>query len=218
MPVKTMSATVTYAYFTQFSARVLKATTAVAFLTFLGLSEAAATICVQESIQLERVQGIVLAEEGEFLLPGVTLTLERKGARFERVEISDHEGFFSFATVPEGDYFLRVELEGFGPHEATIRVRKGSNLSQVLVVTLPSPRNFDSCGYTAMTSGRKARHLQQEILNRDTGNSRREIRNALEPPERTELSAGAGRPPAQNPGPQPDVTASAVPRGWARGR
>ena len=175
MSVEKLLVTAIYACFTQFSARTLKATTAVTLLTILGVSEAVATICVQESIQLERVQGIVLDEQGEILLSGVTLTLGRRGARFERVEISDHEGFFSFATVPEGDYALRVELDGFLQHEATIRVRKGSNLSQVLVATPPG--SWDGCGYLEMTSGRRARHLQQEILNRDIGfrNRRREM-------------------------------------------
>lgn len=135
-----------------------------ALVMVIGATQATATICIQPNVELERVQGIVLDDAEEALLAGARLTLRRKGAQFERVEISDEEGFFSFQGVPEGDYSLRVDLEGFYPNEVSVRVRRGANLSQVLVVTLPGA--FEGCGSLDMISGRKARQMQQKILDR----------------------------------------------------
>lgn len=109
-------------------------------------------------------QGIVLDEREEDLLPGATLTLRREGRLLERVEFSDHDGFFAFQGVPEGDYTLTIELAGFSSHEGRVRVRKGANLGQVLVGSLAA--HFEGCGHLEMTSARRARQMQQEILGR----------------------------------------------------
>ncbi len=142
-----------------------------ALLLEIGVREASATICIQDDIELERVQGIVLDMEKESLLAGVTLTLSRQGGRYERSQISDHEGFFSIETVPDGDYVLEAQLDGFLTHQAVIRVRKGTNLSQVLIVTITV--GLEECGYAEMTSVEKARRLQEGILHQRSKRQRK---------------------------------------------
>jgi len=131
---------------------------------WVGARDSSATICVAEWVELERVQGMVIVESEEetSLLPGVLLTLSRIGAEFERRQISDHEGFFAFQTVPDGDYTLTAELDGFGSQQAEIRIRRSSNLDHVLLVTIP-PTLFE-CGYVELKSAKKAGRLQKKWL------------------------------------------------------
>lgn len=126
---------------------------------FLGCHPASATICVQEAIQVKRVQGIVLGPEAESIMPGAKLTLSRTGAKFDKVVFSDHEGFFAFPTVPAGTYRLAAELVGFNDYEVEISVRRDAAADQALVLRMSLL--IDDCGYTESLSGAEARRVQK---------------------------------------------------------
>ena len=136
----------------------------IAILGLLFACQAEATICTQKRIELERVQGIVLDDEGRSLLPGVVLTLSRVGGTLERTETADGEGFFSFTSVPDGDYHFSAQLDGFLTLYAEIRVTTRSHLGQVLIAHLT--QEFDGCGALEMATARKARRLQRTMVNR----------------------------------------------------
>jgi hypothetical protein len=55
--------------------------------------------------------GTVADQEGEPLLPGVTVTLSGNGA--PQVQVTDAQGQFRFLGLQSGTYQLKAELEGF---------------------------------------------------------------------------------------------------------
>ncbi len=58
------------------------------------------------------------------LLPGVVVHLHR--GNFEAVTVADEDGYFAFSHLPQGDYELRAELEGFLTTTGTVRGRNSA--------------------------------------------------------------------------------------------
>lgn len=127
------------------------------FAALLGLP-AHATICVESRIEVRSVQGIVVDDAREpFLLPGAEVTLAR--GDWSRTVTTDEDGYFSFRSVPPGDYRLRVQLEGFRSAVSDIHVRDTSDSQNVLVVTLVI--SLDGCTYVEVVPWREALRIQR---------------------------------------------------------
>ena len=52
------------------------------------------------------------------LVPGATIILRNQASGDERTDVSNGEGFFSFAAVPPGTYLVKVSRQGFATWEA----------------------------------------------------------------------------------------------------
>jgi hypothetical protein len=61
-------------------------------------------------------------DPNEAPLTGVAVSLLQEGSTFATMKTSD--GRFSFSTVPQGDYLLRVEYPGFLTRERSISVTR----------------------------------------------------------------------------------------------
>jgi hypothetical protein len=68
------------------------------------------------------IRGVVSDATGA-VLPGVSLTLTHKASNQERQLITDSNGNYVFASLPNGDYLLKAELSGF-----KARIRDGMTL------------------------------------------------------------------------------------------
>src|SRR5688500_16270558 len=59
------------------------------------------------------LEGQVLDADGS-PLPGATVTATNRATGVSRVETSDANGSYRFASLPAGAYDIQVELSGFG--------------------------------------------------------------------------------------------------------
>src|SRR5438876_2044653 len=83
---------------------------AVLFVTMLALAcVVTLPVFAQSSAEL---RGTVIDPTGA-VLPGVSISLLNKGSHQERRQLTDSNGNYVFASLPNGDYSLTAELSGF---------------------------------------------------------------------------------------------------------
>lgn len=123
---------------------------------------AAATICViGEAIRLPKIGGIVVDFENR-VLPGVEVSLWRRGHPYEVSVYSDEDGAFHFGHLPHGNYVITARLEGFGTTEGVLRVQpRGGTLGKVLVIEMNFSMN--DCAGVRPTSVEEASRIQRQF-------------------------------------------------------
>jgi hypothetical protein len=82
-----------------------------------------------QGVQTGTVRGTVRDEQG-LAVPGVTVTVSSPALQGVRSAITNAEGRYTFATLPPGDYTIRVELSGFGTVERKSTVPLGLVVEQ----------------------------------------------------------------------------------------
>src|SRR5258708_20621643 len=65
-----------------------------------------------QGTQTGTIRGTVRDEQG-LAVPGVTVTVSSPALQGVRSATTNAEGGYTFATLPPGDYTIRVELSGF---------------------------------------------------------------------------------------------------------
>ena len=91
---------------------------------FILVSTISLTFMVQSAwpqALAHQVSGFVKDTSG-LTIPGCTILLKKDGAAAPLSTVSDAHGSFLFESVPLGEYELRVTLEGFAPHVASLSV------------------------------------------------------------------------------------------------
>ena len=82
-----------------------------------------------QGTQSGTVRGTVRDEQG-LAVPGVTVTVSSPALQGVRSATTNSEGGYTFATLPPGDYTIRVELSGFGTVERKSTVPLGLVVEQ----------------------------------------------------------------------------------------
>jgi hypothetical protein len=121
-----------------------------------------ATICVDRSEDVRGIRGIVIeaarADTQQAILPGVTVTIQRRG--FKATTVTDNDGYFTFQDLPHGDYDLVAALEGFLTAYGTARVRDDAAANLVLVIELTI--FIDDCSGLRTEPVDRARDIQRD--------------------------------------------------------
>ena len=82
-----------------------------------------------QGTQTGTIRGTVRDEQG-LAVPGVTVTVSSPALQGVRSATTNGEGGYTFATLPPGDYTIRVELSGFGTVERKSTVPLGLVVEQ----------------------------------------------------------------------------------------
>jgi hypothetical protein len=84
----------------------------------------AASGAVQAQVTTADVIGRVVDGSGG-ALPGATVTLTNPATGDTRTQVTGETGDYTFGLVPIGSYAIKIELAGFSPYAATMRLSAG---------------------------------------------------------------------------------------------
>ncbi len=112
-----------------FTRSPLRPLAAVAIAALLFWIPAAAAAQVADAV-IE----VLLVDQTEQVLPGVTVTVSRRDTGFTRTLVSDVTGLVRLPAVPPGDYVVKAELASFAPVEQPLTVRLGQTARLSIVM------------------------------------------------------------------------------------
>ena len=151
---------------------------------FVNATPLLSLICVRNLENVRGVRGIVLSDgawhgQSVDVLRGVTVSVRRRD--FTASTITDADGYFTFQDLPQGDYKITAELEGFLDARDTVQVRESAAADLVLVITLGGAAT-DDCSVVKSMPSKQARDLQEQGLPRASRRSHRNIEDATPNP------------------------------------
>jgi Carboxypeptidase regulatory-like domain len=116
----------------------LKSTRRHAALVILGLALAASLRPAPLAAQVADASlEIIVLDQTQQVLPGVTVTVTRPDTGFTQTTVSDGAGLARMPALPPGTYNIRLELSGFAPLErrdVTLRVGQTVRLNATLSI------------------------------------------------------------------------------------
>ena len=90
-------------------------------------------------IQIGTVDGAV-RDPSQAVVVEAQVVLYDATSDFERLATTDDRGQFQLTNVPFGQYGVRIEADGFRPHETTIAVRSNLAVTLEVVLEIAGPR------------------------------------------------------------------------------
>src|SRR6266403_6258895 len=99
---------------------------------------AAATPTARAQGTLGTIQGSVTALNGSVRLPGALVTLRDLSGREMANQLSDADGRFRFADLPEGRYRVSASLDGFRATDAAVVIAAGRTTEQAVDLPIAS--------------------------------------------------------------------------------
>src|SRR5438093_5989015 len=106
-------------------------------LVALALS-VAATPSARAQDKLGTIQGSVTSQKGSVRLPGALVTLPDLSGRETANQLSDADGRFRFADLPEGRYRVSASLDGFQGTDVSVAVVAGRSAEQSIDMPIAS--------------------------------------------------------------------------------
>lgn len=161
---------------------------------FVNATPLLSVICASNLENVRGVRGIAVSDgswhgQSVDVLPGVTVSVRR--GDFTASAITDADGYFTFQDLPQGDYKIRAELEGFVNADDTVQVRESAAADLVLVIRLDT--GMDDCSIIESMPSKQARDLQEQGLPRTSRRSHRNIEDATPNPSLQRTSPGPCR-------------------------
>lgn len=142
---------------------VLRRLALVMVLILTDVTPVHSLICVHNLENVRGVRGIATAvsrhgDRSVEMLPGVTVSVRR--GDFRASTTTDVDGYFTFQDLPQGDYELSADFDGFFSVRDTVRVRESAAADLVLVIELAML--MDDCSIVETVPVKRARDLQEQ--------------------------------------------------------